>query len=253
MIGEVNKASLSTLPDNACMDWISPALLILDAMAQPLLVDQNNVKTALSELEKINRIKQTFLVDSSSTSSSSSFSPSPSKYIIPPELIASLEARFPEELGEDRFPGSSGRSSHSSTTGGYSDGMHLLADYDEFMSGHGERTDHTSSSTPPISSTATVESGTVEEEKHPTASKESEEMSSKDAAPLSTLFSLPLVVENGLTTAMCLRTLKFSMDLLEILPLSSPRASSLNCAIMQLLVHVTRVDEVNMLHLFKML
>lgn len=53
------------LPDNSCMDWIAPALLIMDAMSQPILVDKINVDSAISELGKVESMS---LEDSESAS-----------------------------------------------------------------------------------------------------------------------------------------------------------------------------------------
>lgn len=251
---EVKKTPKKELPDNVCMDWISPALLILDAMTQPLLVDKVNIKTALGELEKINKIKQTFLTDSTDSTSA--------RYIIPPELIASLQARFPDELGDELGAVSaaiSGRSSTSSASA-WGDGMQLMADFDEFMSGMDERrpsrsAERSSSTSAEDTVSAITETaaasepstGVAEQKTDAEVISESEKntKATEESDTLPALFSLPLVVGNGLTTDMCLKTLDISLDILEMLSIgSSSRSFSIYSALMQLLVHITRIDEV---------
>lgn len=43
-------SSESYFPDNPCLDWICPALLILDVMTQPILFDKDNVVKTLREI-----------------------------------------------------------------------------------------------------------------------------------------------------------------------------------------------------------
>jgi hypothetical protein len=43
-------SSESSFPDNPCLDWICPALLILDVMTQPILFDKDNVVETLREI-----------------------------------------------------------------------------------------------------------------------------------------------------------------------------------------------------------
>ena len=60
-----------------------------------------------------------------------------------------------------------------------------------------------------------------------------------------TMFASPLVVDNGLTTEMSLRALYVSLDLLETVSMSpSVRVHFVSVAVMQLMVHITRREEV---------
>ena len=273
-------SSSATLPDNACMDWISPAVLILDAMAQPLLVDRSSIKTALGELEKINKIKESFLPTSSSADHTVTGS---MKFIIPPELIASLHARFPTELGDTSVSGS-GASSSTSSTSFSTSVMNDMDAFREFIMSVGrsdqsdgdDRNDDALRETPQmpesmdiddtssflpvvaprvsIASEATTSTGDnhgdgAVQGDHDGGGDAKEEEGKVDTeqatGPLANMFASPLVVENGLTTAMSLRALCLSLDLLEALPsTSSIRVGSMSRALMQLVVHVTRVEEV---------
>jgi hypothetical protein len=43
-------AESSSFPDNPCLDWVCPALLILDVMSQPVLFDKENLTDSIREL-----------------------------------------------------------------------------------------------------------------------------------------------------------------------------------------------------------
>jgi hypothetical protein len=50
IIDSPSSPTASSFPDNPCLDWICPALLILDVMTQPVLLDKENILETLREI-----------------------------------------------------------------------------------------------------------------------------------------------------------------------------------------------------------
>lgn len=71
-----------------------------------------------------------------------------------------------------------------------------------------------------------------------------------DEVQAGTTSSLPLEIENGLTTALAIRVLNITIMILKMLKSGSKRAGGVYQAAMQLLVHLTRAPEVTYLVLF---
>jgi len=182
-ISQVNVSSSNSLPDNSCIDWISPALLILDAMAQPVLVEKANVEAALVELGKVNK-------------------PNKADNIISPELKESLRKRYLRENTMD---------------------LKALKSAAAIL-GLSGATDSSSDSTC-LSNINASGSAELNSEKDKTC-------------------RVPLVVENGLTQDMAIRAVHVCLDLMGMLPTDAKRSSSLYQALIQLLVHITRNQEV---------
>lgn len=152
----------SSFPDNPCLDWICPALLILDVMTQPILFDKENIVESLREIR----------LHEENTKNQDD----PTPPIITQQIKTYLIQRFglkPKDFGTD-----------------------------EISLGYG--------------------GGTI---------------------PTSSQF-LPLEIENGLTPGLALRSLNFSIRLMRSLKSNSKRAIGVYQALMQLLVHLTRIAEV---------
>ena len=148
----------SSFPDNPCLDWICPALLILDVMTQPILFDKENIVESLREIR---------LHEENTKDQDDSTPP-----IITHQIKTYLIQRFglkPKDFATDE-----------------------------------------------------ISLGTI---------------------PTSSQF-LPLEIENGLTPGLALRSLNFSIRLMRSLKSNSKRAIGVYQALMQLLVHLTRIAEV---------
>jgi hypothetical protein len=152
----ITESSFSFL-DNPCLDWICPALLILDVMTQPILFDKDNLSESLKELIPHEENKKNALEHSP---------------IFTSEIKIFLRQRF----GFNR--------------------KIFNEDVDD------------ASDDPPSPAT------------------------------------LPLEIENGLTTELAERALDISILLLKRLKPDSKRATGVYQATMQLIVHLTRVPEV---------
>ena len=218
------------VPDSPCFDWMTPAFLILDSISQPLLVDQDRLRSSVKDFQKVYKTDPD--VGTSSCDENSLCD------LLTPALRSLLSSRFGVEC----------------------DLKHSSAQKKEDLPSFASLQETSTRRKSPrlrdreIANRAMSDDNSINKRSRPNGQKSTVRKSSPKSVSISNeknvevdveeIIKVPLFENNGLSLPQRLRYLSVSLDVLDMLDHATVRGHLISQAMLQGLIHFTRHEEV---------